>query len=76
MKHCLQSGCPWECGTYRSPSCSDRFLYYALLIAFVSALLASLGAGISSLVMGSHAAAVPELVKDSTPGLQLQGRDP
>jgi hypothetical protein len=47
---CLRDGCPWECGTRRTPACAERLLNYGLGLVLFLALIATLVWGSMSIV--------------------------
>lgn len=45
MLRCLKPGCPGLCGTRTRPSCTERRLYYVVLLFLTAAFVVSLGMG-------------------------------
>lgn len=45
FSRCREPGCPSDCGTRTRPSCTDRLLYYALLIFLAAAFVLSVAMG-------------------------------
>lgn len=46
MFRCLKPGCPVRCGSFRTPSCVERLLFWTLLLVLSAGLVVSLGMGV------------------------------
>jgi hypothetical protein len=50
MFRCLKSGCPWHCGTRRSPSCAESVMMRGLAALLSLGLLGSVVVGALSMM--------------------------